>query len=1683
MFQISKNAPFSIRASLWLMGGLLLLIPSWGYGINPTYTGTESNSLTDLSQWSEDYRTGTGEIRINGSGYIDGTFHTTLTTVIGTAGNNLHYTIDLREGADVRFTGNRPVISNGNSVTINMTGGSLVMTANNCCYGEGGNKSATINLSGGTLTFSGLCGSNSSGSIIMTQQEGKASPTWNVAFGLVMGWRGNTENNAYRGVVLQEAGTANILGKSGQWTSGSGITFTSVNMASTSETLPSGQYIIDSGTLNTYRVWSSTGYDEANYQAMGSGVNYNDLYDSSHPSKNLIINGGRVNIVNSSNLNGGNGGTLSVPTYFGGGILNVLNIDATKMLNDTFVQNGGSLSPDGGSEVSLEVDNTRTLNVNPLGISSTTITGNYQLENAGILKLDIGNAAADRTTVSGDAILKGTIRVLLNSADLTSNTSGTLLTVGGTLDKEAVTLQTSSLVNLTWEGNTLKYTVSGQREEYYWTGGTSGGEMWDDANWSAPGASGHNLVFGKTGYNAQTTLNSAFSAHNFTMADGSGSTAELTIGSQGTLAVTGNLTVGKGGTARLNLQEGGSISNITATVGQGAGSDGTLAILGGTHSFQQMDAGNGTGTGTFVLGEVSNKASTPTVTANRLFLAGEGMGISRGEAYFYGGQMTAGTFDMAYAERSQAKLVMDGGNLIVNGQFRTSEWVHSHSTIELKSGSLFMKGQTTWGSHGQTKVDISGGTMTVLGQFVLNFYEQDDVVTQTGGTVNLWANSTSGWGVRTNPGYIANYSSNNANALHAGLQFGNTSGGSLNMRNKNGNQTWNISGGELNTLRISTLVANYESNMLNISGDAVVNIIENGASADKYYGILAVPTSMTGGTLNVATIYAQGARYNAYNELVSENYHYMLNGTFVQEGGILSPDGGSRVEDTFVASNTGISSTKIFGNYTLTGTGAIKLDIMQLTTERSANNDFIEVTGTANIGGAGIQIALAEEHLRTHNEVLVLTAGNVASVLVAEDGWERQGLNPGEKWTGRISDDGKSLYAVLSSGDSAVWWNETTETWSNPNLSQATELIVGSSTIGNSPTASAVLSGNLTLNVAMHLGYDADTEGHVTLDNAQMTAYHINTGGAGIGTFEVKENASLSVSNLTLAANAGAKGTFQSSGNTTINNLDSSNNGTFHVLGGETRVMNGATLANTTISATNNGVLTFDSTLDLNEVTVEVAGTAKLNLHQTNFQSGTMNLSGQSKTSLSFSSDLNGYNYFGRNGGTMTLTLSDSAQMDIDAENQDSRSVKFGASNSVANLNVQDNAVLVLGRVSQRTVDESYHLGDGGKFVMNQTGGTVFSSARLFFGEVASPHTDVYNLSGGNFYSQLLLVSGSSNAEFNISGTGYYNAYGQFCVGYGNNTEAVVNQTGGVADIWGDQAGRWSSDMGIQFGGSGWGRSTGRYNLSGGQLNTYRIWGRANNSSPLLTLSGGELNIVAKAENTSLSNGALEVPISMTGGVLNAVKIVGMGETAGFDNSGKGTFYQRGGILSPDGGSVVNETVAIGDYGNITAQKFVANPTQIGSTAIEGNYVLEMTEDSKSSPTVLLDFYTRDVHSTYITSTDLITVSGNLTLGEDVLLMLRFNDWENTNGIYENVIQVGGNVTGNFSGIQFLGVSDTILTDPSILASILQWSPDGNLSIHLGNDLGVPEPGTWALLLLGGGMLVFLTGRRKGLKT
>ncbi|MDO4629658.1 MAG: PEP-CTERM sorting domain-containing protein [Planctomycetia bacterium] len=1711
--------------------------------------GTELvGDLTDSNYWE-----GTsGNVQIN-TGTVNVSRRNTVTlsrtTIFGDTAGNLTVNID----GTLKLTGNRPVSANvsGHTNVINIRG-TLDASAGNFCYGEGWGGKTTMNIYGGaSVNMSGLIGS--AGQATIHVMDGATLKFHNAA---VLGWQGNGSNSAYMGIINQTGGTVNAMNTGRQWTNISGVAFTSKDKSGT--TMPSGQYLLSSGVLNTVRMSANDDYDEDNYtvktlsytnsdrQTVYTNVGLTDAQKTLSDTKNFIMTGGQANIVSiSSNASDAAFlGTLSVPTLFTGGTLNVLNIDASRMANDTFEQYGGVLSPNGGTWAN------NALTVDTHGISSTTITGNYN-QIGGAIAADIAAGTSyDKFAVTGTASLAGVINVIDTSQTESGSATYNILTADGgitaadTLRYNVGGLNVDSYTTtLSADGKTLSVTVNyGNNTTYTWTGGTdANNDFLTRGNWSA-GSENINYakhIFGNGTNNAVATIKSGYYAGSDTMNMARDtSTATLTIekdaqyevvngltmasasGSTATLNVNGNflasaLTVGAG-TANINVGKTGTftVSGVSdfnngvftsagtlvfdneLRVGNASNNTGaTLTIMDGSLTTKKVEIAKNGATGSMIVG-VTDGSTTPSVVVNGdLCVAGPNAGAGKGTLTVNSGNLkVTNTMDLGYKSNSTGTFNLNGGNVTFSSMWRTSEVGGSTANINISGGSLFLNQHTTLGSYGKTNATISGGEITALGQFVVNFYEGDDIINQTGGVANIWGNSTAGWNIRTNPGFMTDYVYNNS--LHAGLQFGNGLQ-SNDLRDWNGEMQWNISGGELNTYRVSTTVRHTrEHNLLSISGDAEVNIISS--DRVKYSGILAVPTKMTGGTLNVETIYAKAARYYSDNTLANAAYNYMANGVFLQEGGVLSPDGGSvDAGYHFIASATGIGSTTIFGNYTLDGTGSIKLDVGEFSNDFSALNDKIIVdavgvdgSGVANIGGSGIMVNLASGLLTSvqngetadGSQVLLMTASSFTGDdgNIAQYGWNNQLQGSDYYWTSQVADYGdglRGLYAVLTSmSTSTSYWDESAKAW-NGNVMDALEIYVGSSTVGNSSAApSAVINASNRNLGRFYVAYDAGTSGKLTItNNATVESIQLNqVGVSGAGELLIDKGATFNAANLELGVNQGATGTLTVNGVANIETLEQGDGGAKLVVGndGNLSVTNETTWRNADIQV-NGGNATF-------------AGV-------TNFVSGTMKFTGDSQTQFTYGGT-DKVAFFG-NGATATINVEDSAFLQITGTDAGgTRVLKFSSGvNGVANLNVSDNATLVLGKGTGRNTNSNIHFGDGGKLTLNVSdNATVFANRRLYFGEVANgSRTDTINLNGnGKLYVGVLLASGSGNVEMNISDNAYLNVNGTFCVGYGgdnggNGTTSTINQTGGTADIFGlDGEKRWGYDCGVMFGGAGWKQSTGTYNLSGGMLNTARISATKNGgtaihqpaTAPLFVMSGGELNVVSV--NGRTDSGAIEVPFLFTGGTLNAEKIVAYGNkrSATWATEQDKTFYQNGGTISPDGGSTKVENVEIDGLGTTTNRIFVAG-NGAANTTIVGNYVIDLNNET-SIPVISLDmFMDTDGMVTY----DTITVQdGDMTIDSNSVLEIVLNGEGTFNGEFSDLIFVeNGKIDGTFGGLSLvdMAASTEQFISGSDLASWLTYSGAG-VSLNFSGITSVPEPATWMILILGSAGL-FLIRKRK----
>ncbi|MDO4583290.1 MAG: PEP-CTERM sorting domain-containing protein [Planctomycetia bacterium] len=301
---------------------------------------------------------------------------------------------------------------------------------------------------------------------------------------------------------------------------------------------------------------------------------------------------------------------------------------------------------------------------------------------------------------------------------------------------------------------------------------------------------------------------------------------------------------------------------------------------------------------------------------------------------------------MADGLNSSFTLVQSGGQSVLYGRICLGEGESAYSNgsyqsttnVDLSGGTMTTNALIV-GSRASTEVNLSGtGVFNNWGRFVINYYnvtEKAGIFNQTGGTANIWANN-SYWP--------------NTNAV--GITFG-----AVDLQKTIHPGQYNISGGSLHTYAVRNFNAYTtdsiaaDDQLFNISGTAEVHIIaQDGVTGS---GVLAVPTSMTGGTLNV-------------KEIQTAN---MANGTFLQQGGTLSPDGGTAITPTTYANtNAGKETyeiaelmgfekgeesftTQIVGNYTITSLdSAISRAEIRLEQDVAGNYDLIDVSGVMNIG-------------------------------------------------------------------------------------------------------------------------------------------------------------------------------------------------------------------------------------------------------------------------------------------------------------------------------------------------------------------------------------------------------------------------------------------------------------------------------------------------------------------------------------------------------------------------------------------------------------------------------------------------------------------------------------------------------------------------------------------------------------
>jgi fibronectin-binding autotransporter adhesin len=564
---------------------------------------------------------------------------------------------------------------------------------------------ATVNFTGsGTL---GTAGNN--GRIFLTNVNG--SPTAN-ANGILGGWATvGSDFAAYDGTTGVKANTAtttlplagpsdNVLSVGNQTltadkTINSLITHNDVLVNSGATlTIQSGGLIMRSGnhwvqstTAGSYG-FITTGQASGEFFATVNGtftdMRLNNIIVKDNGSTPLVLVKSGDGLLSLSSVN-----TYTGATYVNSGTLRTYsNAALGSSAAGTFVRNGAT----------LDVWNANLGN-EPITLVGAGVGGNGAL---------ISGAAATATlagsvTLAGDTTLGGVGNIAINGPfqggayNLTKVGTGTV-TLNGTSSYASGTVRGGTIAQAggasTISGNLLLADVSGQTGSYVLSGGSLNiaGVITRGAGTANLSLDGGSLAVG----------GGSISVTNLRIAEAAAANATYSLPTGLAINAAGDIAVGYGGTAVVNLQGSDvSVGNL-AQVGVGSGSNGKAVHTAGNVTIAK-----------------NLMVAQGTSSTGRYELSGTGvLNVGVDEVIGGGG---AGTF------------VQDGGTHAIHGNLYLgdSATATSNGLYELKSGSLTVTdvtaGQRRTGTFTQT-----GGTATLGGNLYLARY---DAAAQ--GTVNL----------------------------------------------------------------------------------------------------------------------------------------------------------------------------------------------------------------------------------------------------------------------------------------------------------------------------------------------------------------------------------------------------------------------------------------------------------------------------------------------------------------------------------------------------------------------------------------------------------------------------------------------------------------------------------------------------------------------------------------------------------------------------------------------------------------------------------------------------------------------------------------------------------------------------------------------------------------------------------
>lgn len=429
-----------------------------------------------------------------------------------------------------------------------------------------------------------------------------------------------------------------------------------------------------------------------------------------------------------------------------------------------------------------------------------------------------------------------------------------------------------------------------------------------------------------------------------------GATGTVTIdGAGSSWTDAGNLFVGQAGTGTLMVSNGGTVSNgVDGYIGANSGATGTVTVTGTgsswTHAGTVAVGESGTGTLTVANGGMVSNASA--VIGTNAGATGTVTVIGTGSSWTNAGNLTVGQDGTGTLTIASGGVVSNAVGAIGANAGATGTVTISGAGSSWTNSSILYVGQTGTGT-----LTIAGGgaVSSLIGLIGADFFTTGTVTVT--GTGSSWTNSLSldvgqdGTGVLT----IANGAVVSASNVTVG--YWPLSKGTLNIGAASGQTA--VAPGTLNTAQVrfragigSSIVFNHTSSnyvfapvISSTFGNTGSVIVEAGTTILTAASTYTGATTINGGTLAVNGSIVSSPTVNSGGTLSGTG---TVGSVTVNGGGMLRP--GSSVAGSAL---------------TISGSLAMQSGALYLVQVGSVSATHANVSGTATLTGAGVQVTIA----------------------------------------------------------------------------------------------------------------------------------------------------------------------------------------------------------------------------------------------------------------------------------------------------------------------------------------------------------------------------------------------------------------------------------------------------------------------------------------------------------------------------------------------------------------------------------------------------------------------------------------------------------------------------------------------------------------------------------------------------